>query len=164
MPANILMICKECGSEFYVWPYIIRKGFGHFCSEKCRIIRAGDKLKNIRKRNNNIIELDTHCEMTITNKRGVFVVIFDKDDLELINKHTWSIGNNGYANTNTRHGIRTTLHRFIMNTPSNMDTDHINHNQLDNRRINLRICSTSQNLMNTTIRGGRKYKGISNQF
>jgi hypothetical protein len=40
------------------------------------------------------------------------------------------------------------LHRFIMNTPDGMDTDHINGNRLDNRKENLRVCTRSQNNMN----------------
>ena len=48
------------------------------------------------------------------------------------------------------------LHRIIMNAPEGTDVDHINGNQLDNRRCNLRICSRSQNNMNT-----RKRKGYS---
>jgi len=40
------------------------------------------------------------------------------------------------------------MHRVIMNTPNKMETDHINGDGLDNRRVNLRIATTSQNQMN----------------
>src|SRR3990167_11489999 len=40
------------------------------------------------------------------------------------------------------------MHRVIMNTPQGLDTDHINHNPLDNRRENLRICTHGQNISN----------------
>jgi hypothetical protein len=40
------------------------------------------------------------------------------------------------------------LHRFIMNPPDNMEVDHINMNQLDNTRENLRIVTRNQNAQN----------------
>lgn len=53
------------------------------------------------------------------------------------------------------------MHRVIMNTMEGMDTDHINGDGLDNRRENLRICTTSQNMANQIkTRGVSKYKGV----
>ena len=44
------------------------------------------------------------------------------------------------------------LQRFIMNPPKGKYVDHINHNTLDNRRSNLRICSNADNLRNGKVR------------
>ena len=54
------------------------------------------------------------------------------------------------------------LHRVIMNCPEGKVIDHKNHNPLDNRRENLRICSYRENSLN---RGRPKnnttgYKGV----
>ncbi|MEH7249190.1 HNH endonuclease [Neobacillus niacini] len=56
------------------------------------------------------------------------------------------------------------LHRLIMNCPTNKIVDHINHDTLDNRRENLRIVNNSQSMQN--VKGTRKdnksgYKNVS---
>jgi len=54
------------------------------------------------------------------------------------------------------------LHRIIMNPPKGLIVDHINHNGLDNRRSNLRLCTNSQNQMNRTKTRANTsgYKGV----
>ena len=54
------------------------------------------------------------------------------------------------------------MHRLIMDTPSHLVCDHINHNGLDNRRQNLRNCTIQQNNANVLARGtSSRYKGVS---
>lgn len=56
------------------------------------------------------------------------------------------------------------MHRAILGlTTKDMDkiVDHINHNGLDNRKSNLRICNADQNAWNMLKhRGSSKYKGV----
>tara|TARA_R110001583_G_scaffold85211_1_gene223341 strand:- start:1103 stop:1750 length:648 start_codon:yes stop_codon:yes gene_type:complete len=54
------------------------------------------------------------------------------------------------------------MHQFIMNSPKGMCVDHINHDGLDNRRENLRICTYSQNSQNKRRRVDSRsgYKGV----
>lgn len=53
------------------------------------------------------------------------------------------------------------MHRLIMKTPDNKDTDHINHKGLDNRISNLRICTRSENQHNRRPHGKTsQYKGV----
>lgn len=55
------------------------------------------------------------------------------------------------------------MHRQIMGvSDSKMIVDHINGNQLDNRRENLRLCTHSQNSMNCKATKGRRipFKGV----
>lgn len=84
----------------------------------------------------------------------VFVPPFtiDKEDLDRVinNGYTWCyFRSNGepYAVANTSQG-RVYLHRFIMNTPKGMVTDHREHNTLDNRKCNLVNVTLSENQQN----------------
>lgn len=59
--------------------------------------------------------------------------------------------------------VRKALGAHIMRPPEGMMVDHINGDQLDNRRANLRICLKSQNQKNRTKTTGcsSRYKGVS---
>ena len=54
------------------------------------------------------------------------------------------------------------LHRFIMNAPDGVQVDHINQDPLDNRRLNLRLATNSQNCCNKGrhIDNSTGFKGI----
>jgi hypothetical protein len=80
--------------------------------------------------------------------------LVDNDDYGRLMKFKWCLmGSNKffYAATATYvNGKRTTIkmHRMVMNTPKGLSTDHINHNRLDNRKKNLRICTNRINHQN----------------
>lgn len=92
--------------------------------------------------------------MNLKIKNGIVKV--DKDDVGLLDGYKWSVNSRGYAVTtlylgkvNGKYKSKTlTMHKLIMGTPTGMDTDHVNHDRLDNRRSNLRVCTRSQNMMN----------------
>ena len=55
------------------------------------------------------------------------------------------------------------IHRVISCAPESMSVDHVNHNGLDNRRANLRLCTNAQNLANQRkrVRGTKsRFKGV----
>ncbi len=107
---------------------------------------------------------------TIPLTQGQFAIV-DNEDFEHLNQYKWyafrrSEAYSYYAIRNVgrkpnRHSER--MHNRIMNAPDGMEIDHRNHNSLDNRRCNLRICTRSQNMGNT--RGCKhhssKFKGVS---
>lgn len=55
------------------------------------------------------------------------------------------------------------MHRIISNPPDGYEVDHINHNTLDNRCVNLRNVTHKQNLMNVKKRSDNTsgFKGVS---
>jgi hypothetical protein len=95
--------------------------------------------------------------------------IVDDEDREYLCKSKWHVlreHDRCYAgrtepNINGKH-VAILMHREIMKTPKGMDVDHINGDGLDNRRINLRNCTRSQNLMNKKVgeRNTSGYKGV----
>lgn len=98
------------------------------------------------------IWLYKYMKVEITNG----VVDIDDEDLELVNKYKWHVSDTGYAVwRGVENGLKKTvrMHRLIMRTPNGLITDHINHNTLDNRKENLRICTQSDNMRNKTNQG-----------
>jgi hypothetical protein len=72
--------------------------------------------------------------------------IVDDDDYEWLSKYKWHY-NIGYA-FRKNNGKKIRMHREICRPPNDMQIDHINHNKLDNRKCNLRICTDQQNRRN----------------
>jgi hypothetical protein len=92
--------------------------------------------------------------------KGKYAII-DDSDYDLVKDYTWWDHGCGYAYTKIK-GKNVLLHRFLLNTPKNLCTDHINGNGLDNRKSNIRICTKSENC---TYKGKQKnnksgYKGV----
>jgi hypothetical protein len=70
----------------------------------------------------------------------------DEDDYEWLSQYNWYF-HDGYASTRIE-GKTVYMHRLVMATPRGMHTDHLNHDKLDNRKKNLRICTREENMQN----------------
>lgn len=95
--------------------------------------------------------------------RGIFAIV-DDQDYEALSKHRWHASRDGYALRREYPSRRyIMMHRVIANPGEEYEVDHINHNPSDNRRENLRICTSSQNKMNRIAdKKGRtsQYRGV----
>lgn len=99
--------------------------------------------------------------------RGKFTTLVDDEDFEYLNQWKWcvKIDHHGgfYVTRNNwkdkKHKI-IYMHRVLMNTPLEMQVDHIDHNGLNNQKANLRNCSSGQNRANSKTCGKSKYKGV----
>jgi len=87
----------------------------------------------------------------------------DEEDYEFLIKSNWMVDSRGYSSrcvfNKDGKRIRILMHRVIMKTPDEMHTDHINHDPLDNRKSNLRICTRNQNQWNRSKNKNCLYKG-----
>ncbi len=82
-------------------------------------------------------------------------VIIDKEDLWKVQGKRWRAREQaGDYYVQAPNALK--LHRVIMDCPKDMVVDHINFNPLDNRKINLRVCTAKENLRYRRI--GRRNK------
>ena len=89
------------------------------------------------------------------------IAIVDDDDFRYLSKHKWYCSTFGYVvryETGKDHDTRKKLYmqRVIMKAGFNKEVDHINRNKLDNRKRNLRICTSSENRLNRTVQKNSK--------
>lgn len=97
----------------------------------------------------------------IKTKKGDRILV-DNEDFDYLNQMTWYVSSSSYAMTH-RNNLLLSMQRILMKPSKSKCVDHINHNTLDNRKVNLRVCSLSQNHWNTLKHKTNKtgYKGVS---
>lgn len=145
-PQNDGMVCECCGDNtdvqrFHGTPYCKR----HYL----QMTRHGKIFESTIYDRNEIIKKDDYAIIVLKNKRQEVVAecIIDLDDVDKIKRYKWYISG-GYCITkgiNPESGID--IGNVIFNNFSDK-YDHINHNRLDNRKINLRPVTSHQNAMN----------------
>ena len=105
--------------------------------------------------------------------KGVYFALVDDEDFDYLNQYHWFViskDHNKYASA-IINGQNVLMHRLIMKTPEGLQTDHVFHDGLDNRkyieidgvlRCNLRNCTNSQNQMNkrSAKNSSSKYLGV----
>lgn len=132
---------------------------------KC-ICNCDNKTEKILNKYDLINNKTTHCKkctpniyitkknymVGITKKNEKF--IFDKDDYDLIKDISWNIQRGYVVGRKNNKSLR--LHRYILESrygdlKFEEYIDHLNKDKLDNRKINLKICSSSENKQNANI-------------
>ena len=117
-----------------------------YCNKHYKqLLRHGKILERSHKDLNEIIEYEDYAEIVLYNKHNEEVAraLIDLDDVDRVKNYKWSLTHEYVYNRD-----KSRLHRYIMDCPEDMVVDHINHNPLDNRKSNLRICTQQQNSMN----------------
>lgn len=94
------------------------------------------------------------------NGEEVKQFLVDVEDYQYIKDDVWLTNSNGYIVSNAGDEF---MHRVIMShyhDVDNLEIDHINHTEGDNRKTNLRVCTSQQNSWNTRILGTIPFKGV----
>ena len=115
------------------------------------------RIKSLRDEND-IVEYDDYIELILRNKEGEEIARtkIDKDDADKVCSIIWCAKSNRNDDSNSLYAFNTCygyLHRFIMNIDDEeIQVDHINHDKLDNRKHNLRLCNSSENQSNVLVK------------
>lgn len=103
------------------------------------------------------------CPIKVIKLLNAGYSIVDSEDYENVSKYKWYNNGTGYAFATDpeNHKKKVYMHRLINKTPVGVDTDHINHNRLDNRKSNLRNATPKQNQSNmVAINNSNGVKGV----
>jgi hypothetical protein len=92
------------------------------------------------------------------------VALVDSENYKHLKDYRWhakASKGNWYAATRVN-GNTIFMHNMISTPPQGMEIDHINQNGLDNRMVNLRVATKSQNRANVSRRKDNSsgYKGV----
>ncbi len=104
---------------------------------------------------NGHVEFDTYCYPS-QNINKTYII--DAEDYPRVSKLKWFTLSSGYAYCRDS---KVLLHRFIMNCKPGQEVDHINLNMLDNRKSNLRYCTSRLNKLNMSPKNSTGVKGTT---
>lgn len=148
-------LCEcDCGNPdlVLVLGYNLKNGNTSSCGcvHKLNGSNAGKKYGKINGRKNkkyNKYELSGEYGIGYTLKNEPFY--FDLKDYDKIKNYCWYIDDNGYVLNKTDEGY-ISMHRLVMGLENGdkREVDHIYHHKNDNRKLQLRIVTSSQNKMN----------------
>lgn len=122
---------------------------------KCNNSVTKPNLHSIRR--NEFVDCGEYIGIILRDRNGRTKAMakIDHQDLAKVSEYTWhalKISYGTYTAVSTmkknKRKIHVYMHRLITDAPEGSDVDHINHDTLDDRRSNLRLCSRAENLAN----------------
>ena len=139
------------------------------CSKHYSQVRKYGKILEYSHRDpyNHIELFEDHAEIFLINIKNEVCAkaLIDLDDVDKVKHIKWSRSDlqrsTYYCRSNDKKWKR--IHRLILNLEDpNLVVDRINHNGLDNRKCNLRICTNAQNICNCKVPKNNKsgIKGV----
>lgn len=140
---NGIWLCEcECGNRTEVSTGHLRSGHTKSCG-RCQTF----------------VDTGAYIRCVLPSGRAF---IFDRADLDLVKKYSWSVDQHGYVHSWSQPLGYFKLHRLLMKVEAGEVIDHRNGDPSDNRRSNLRVATYSQNNQNKAIRSSNRvgYKGV----
>ena len=154
---KVIITCRIHGDFMQSPSNHIHKGNPRGCPT-CGSIKGGIKktLTHLKTRNWDFVQPKEY-KLIPLYKRGFTKVSNDKFDL--VKDSAWVLSASGYVIDSKS---KVYLHRLLTNCPKDMVVDHKNHDTLDNRCSNLRVCSNKENVRNARLRSDSTtmYKGV----
>lgn len=136
-------LCKcDCGNIIPVRTHSLTSGH----TKSCGCLQK--EIAKTTKKKYNTYDLTGEYGIGYTSKGEEFY--FDLEDYDKIKDYCWCVDKYGYVRGNV-YKTKIKLHRLITDCHKDMVVDHINHNKLDNRKNNLRICDQHRNNMNRSL-------------
>lgn len=138
----------ECGSrQIYNW-YTLTRG----TTVSCGCVKAQKTAERNRQPKKGTSNLVDGSRWEVVGSVAYFtykerVVMIDAEDVALVSQYRWSACKLGYVR-GYKDGQRVRLHRIITDAPEGLEVDHINHDPLDNRKVNLKVCTHAENMQN----------------
>lgn len=154
-------IC-QCNCELHTIKSVRADGLKNSKSSSCGCYNK-EKTKKVSKERKTTNNYDLTGEYGIGYTESGLPFLFDLEDYDLIKGYKWNI--NKLRNNCVQANInRTTIkmHRLILGLEKGEIADHINRDETDNRKENLRECSQSENGRNklNSTRNTSGHKGI----
>jgi len=107
---------------------------------------------------------ETTIKVVNKNTGKISYIIIDKEKEDMLNKYTWYINKDGYAQTNVTNSQKQrnviTMHRLLLEGDV---IDHVDRNKINNSMKNLRISTAKLNALNKArrINCKSKYRGVT---
>ena len=108
--------------------------------------------------------------LIVYNRKDDREILFDAEDFDLVNKHTWYITDTDYAEANgkminCKRQPKVKAHRLIMNFPKDKLVDHRDGDKtLDNRKSNLFVATIQENQHNRKHAKGYYWNKSKNRW
>lgn len=154
---KVIITCKIHGDFMQSPSNHTHKTRPQGCPE-CGKTRGGiNKVKyHLKTKNWDFIQPSDYKLIPLNN--GCFAKV-SNEKFDIVKDINWTVCSDGYV---TSRKLKKYLHRFITDCEEGMIVDHINHDVLDNRCSNLRICTNKENVRNSMLRSDSTtmYKGV----
>ena len=146
---NALWLCKcECGNEVTIPSNRLNSGR---VTLSCGCLKADVNAQKVK--SYCTYDLET-CEYGIGYTHNGCKFYFDKEDYDLLKEYCW-YQSDGYlvANDlkNNNPNKKISMHRLLMNFPTDMVVDHKDKNRFNNRKENLRVSTIAENSYNKSL-------------